>query len=355
MRNIICMGGSTGALDAIQLLLRRLPADLPAAIFLVRHIAPESTGVLADILQRHTALPVAEAVDGEPIQEGRVIIAPANRHLLLDRTHVHLATGPKENWARPAIDPLFRTAAQYHGPRVIGIVLSGKLDDGTAGLWAIKRRGGLAIVQDPADARAPEMPRHAIAAVDVDVVAHPEEIGTLLPQWCRESTDFAVSELTDKIIKTEIAPMEKQPTDATLLNEVGVSAGVVCPDCGGQLWRMKEGPLRYRCHVGHALSAHTFLAEQTEVVESAGWQLIRAIEEDDQLCEQMLEQRLSRQAKEALMARLARNREKLERLRSLLFGHEGEAAMPLSLSLENNQDNDAANERATETRPEQRA
>lgn len=347
MRNIICIGGSTGALEAIQLLLRRVPANLPAAIFVVRHIAPESSGVLANILQRHSALPVAEAVDGEPIQHGRIVVAPANRHLLLDRTHVHLAIGPKENWARPAIDPLFRTAAQYHGPRAIGIVLSGKLDDGTAGLWALKRRGGLAVVQDPAGADAPEMPKHAIAAVDVDVVAHPEEIGTLLPQWCRETSDFVVSALTDKIIKTENAPLEKQPTDATLLDEVGVSAGVVCPDCGGQLWRMKEGPLRYRCHVGHALSAHTFLAEQTEVVESAGWQLIRAIEEDDHLCEQMLEQRLSRQAREALMARLSRNREKLERLRSLLFGVEGEAAMPLSLTVENSQDEKATNERAT--------
>jgi two-component system, chemotaxis family, protein-glutamate methylesterase/glutaminase len=294
--------------------------------------------MFANILQPHTALRVAEAVDGEPIQTGRIVIAPANRHLLLDRSHVHLAVGPKENWARPAIDPLFRTAAQHHGPRVIGIVLSGKLDDGTAGLWAIKRRGGLAVVQDPVDASAPEMPRHAIAAVAVDVVAHPEEIGTLLPKWCRESTDFATNPLTDKIIEVENFPLEKRQGDVALLNEVGVSAGLVCPDCGGPLWRMKEGPLRYRCHVGHAVSAHSFLAQQTEVVEYAGWQLIRAIEEDDHLCEQMLEQPLSRQAKEALMTRLARNRHKLEQLRPLLFEHEGETAMPQPRSLHDGED-----------------
>jgi two-component system chemotaxis response regulator CheB len=327
MRNIVCIGGSTGALEAIQRLVRRVPADLPAAVFVVRHIAPESSGQLANILQSHSALPVTDAIDGQTIRNGIITVAPPDRHLLLNRTHIQLANGPKENWARPAIDPLFRTAAQHHGPRTIGIVLSGKLDDGTAGLWAIKRRGGFAVVQDPLDADTPEMPRHALAAVDIDIVADAEEIGALLGQWCRQSSDYSVNQLTDRAIEVENASLRHGNNERSL-EEVGLPSGMVCPECSGQLWRMKEGPLRYRCHVGHALSAHSFLAQQTAVVENAAWQLIRAIEEDDQLCVQLLSEKISTQEKGELTSRLAYNREKLDRLRPLLFGDRGEAAMP---------------------------
>lgn len=319
MRNIVCIGGSTGAFESIERIIRRLPVDFPAAVFVVRHIAPDNYGSLVHLLQPHSTLPVTEAVDGATIQSGRIYVAPADRHLLLDSRHVRLANGPKENWARPAIDPLFRTAAQFHSSRVIGIVLSGKLDDGVAGLWALKRRGGFAVVQDPKDASAADMPRNAIAAVDVDVVADADKIGTMLPGWCRETHATAVSSPTVKSLEVENAGLFQRKTPPSLLDEIGIPAGVVCPDCGGQLWQMKEGPLRYRCHVGHAQSAHTLLAQQTAVVEKAGWELVRSLEEDDHLCENMLQQRLSEQETEALRARLSRNRETSQQLRALLF------------------------------------
>jgi two-component system, chemotaxis family, protein-glutamate methylesterase/glutaminase len=326
MRNIVCIGGSTGALDAIHRIVRRLPADLPAAVFVVRHISAESSGQLANILQPNSALPVIDGVEGASIQPGRITVAPPNSHLVLDRTHVHLVNGPKENWARPAIDPLFRTAAQFHGPRVIGIIISGKLDDGAAGLWAIKRRGGFAVVQDPVDASAPEMPRYALGAAEVDVVADADEIGMLIPDWCRQTSDFAVSELTEKTIVFENARLEGHETTAEMLDQVGISSGIVCPECGGQLWHLKEGPLRYRCHVGHAQTGRTLLAQQKQVVENAGWQLVRAIEEDDQLCVQMMSQdKLSFEEREILTSRLRSNREKLERMRPLLFPNRNDA------------------------------
>ena len=319
MRNIVCIGGSTGALDPIQRIVRRLPADLPAAVFLVRHISSDSSGLLANILQPDSALPVIDGVDGAPIQAGRITIAPPNAHLILDRTQVRLVNGPKENWARPAIDPLFRTAAQHHGPRVIGIIVSGQLDDGAAGLWAIKRRGGFAAVQDPKDASAGDMPRYAITAAEVDVVADADEIGNLLPEWCRRTTAFAVSQLVEKTAVSGKPRLEGTKPSPALLDELGHPAGVVCPECGGQLWQMKDGPLRYRCHVGHAQSARTLLAQQKQVVENAGWQVIRALEEDDQLCLQMMgQEKLPAVEKELLASRLRKNREQLERIRPLV-------------------------------------
>jgi two-component system chemotaxis response regulator CheB len=326
MRNIVCIGGSTGAFVSIERIIRRLPADLPAAVFVVRHIAPDNAGTMAHLLQPHSALPVAEAINGEEIRNGRIYVAPANRHLLLDARHVRLANGPKENWARPAIDPLFRTAAQFHSSRVIGIVLSGKLDDGAGGLWALKRRGGFAVVQDPKDASAPDMPRNALAAVDVDVVADADKIGTMLPEWCRETHAPSVSSSTERFLEVENASLLQGKASPSLLDEIGVRAAVVCPDCGGQLWQMKEGPLRYRCHVGHSQSAHSLLAQQTVVVEKAGWELIRSIEEDDHLCENMLQQRLSPEEEKALRTRLSRNREKLDQLRALLVEQQTQVA-----------------------------
>lgn len=288
MRNIVCIGASSGGLAAIEQLVRRLPANLPAAVFIVRHIAPDGTGFLSEIVQPICALPIAEAVDGESIANGRIYVAPPNRHLVLDRTKIVLVSGPKENWARPSVDALFRSAAQHHGPRSIGIILSGKLDDGTAGLWAMKRRGAFTVVQTPGTAAAPEMPTHALAAVDVDIVADPEEIGTLLPKWCRETTAYTIANSEDKLIEAENAYLLKGQESSSKLDEIGKGAGIICPDCGGQLWELKEGPLRYRCHVGHGYSAHSLLMRQAMHVESTAWRLVRTLEEDVQLCRRML-------------------------------------------------------------------
>jgi two-component system chemotaxis response regulator CheB len=317
VRNFICIGASAGGLEALKRLIRQVPADLPAAIYIVRHIAPSSSGLLAEILQPHCSLPIGEAVDGQRIESGRVMIAPANRHLLLDRVKAVLHNGPKENWARPAIDPLFRSVAQHHGPRSIGIMLSGKLDDGTAGLWALKRRGGFAVVQTPGDATEPEMPACAVASVDVDVVADAEEIGASLASWCKQSSTYKASSVADKTIEAENEFLLRGGSKDAL-DTLAEAASIICPDCGGPLWRMKEGPLRFRCHVGHAHGARSLLIQQKHSVEEAGWILVRALEEDNQLTMQMLGSDAAAELKQVLEARLQSNQDALKKVRPIL-------------------------------------
>src|ERR1700712_133864 len=167
---IIVMGTSAGGVPALCKLVADLPATLGAAVYIVMHIAPESPSYLQEILQRHTSLPVSAATDGEPIRIGHIVVGSADRHLMIDEHRIRVTRGPKESRARPAIDVLFRSAAAAHGTRVIGVVLTGALDDGTAGLWAIKDRGGIALVQDPDDAEHSSMPASAVRHVDVDRV-----------------------------------------------------------------------------------------------------------------------------------------------------------------------------------------
>jgi two-component system chemotaxis response regulator CheB len=166
--NIVVIGASAGGFEAIRALISSLPPDLDAAIFIVWHMSPDIRGVLPQVINRHKTIMASHAIDNEPIVYNRIYVAPPDRHLVIENGFVRVTRGPKENRFRPAVDPLFRSAAYTYGPRVIGIVLSGALDDGTAGLWTIKSRGGIAIVQDPADAEVPSMPENAIKAVDVD-------------------------------------------------------------------------------------------------------------------------------------------------------------------------------------------
>jgi two-component system chemotaxis response regulator CheB len=183
-RDIVVIGASAGGVEALRTLVQGLPADLPAAVFVVLHMLPRSTSRLAQILDRRCRLTVAAAVDGEPIERGRVYVAPPDHHMLLELGHVRLTRDPRENGHRPAVNPLFRSAAQEHGPRVIGAVLSGALDDGTAGLKMIVDRGGAALVQDPADALYPSMPRSALenepAARAVPIAAMAEAVRAMI-------------------------------------------------------------------------------------------------------------------------------------------------------------------------------
>lgn len=314
----MCIGGSSGALDALQRLLRGLPTDFPAAVFIVRHLSPDDRGWLIDILRPLCALPVDLAADGEPIGPGRVVIAPADRHLVLDRKTIRVIEGPKENWVRPAIDPLFRSAAQYHGPRTIGVLLSGKLDDGAAGLWALKRRGGFVVVQSPNDALAPEMPTNALAAVDANAIADAEEIGKLLPQWLRASAATMTHDSVEKELAIENAYLTNPGIGNGPLDKIGHSAGMVCPECGGQLWQIDGGPRRYRCHVGHAYSAQTLLQQQREVVEETGWRFLRAIEEERTLIEQINAGGAAGEMREKLQARERKIREVLADIREVI-------------------------------------
>jgi two-component system chemotaxis response regulator CheB len=161
-RDIIVIGTSAGGMETLIELFSRLPKKLAASIFVVCHISPYSSGVLPKVISRAGSLPAAHPTDREPIKPGQVYVAPPDHHLLIEDSVVRVTQGPKENRFRPAVDPLFRSAAYAYGPRVIGVILTGSLDDGTAGLWAVKERGGLAVVQDPDEALFDSMPLSAL-------------------------------------------------------------------------------------------------------------------------------------------------------------------------------------------------
>lgn len=282
-RDIIVAGASAGGVESLVRLVRTLPRDLGAALFVVLHVPP-SGSVLPGILTRAGALTATHAQDGEPIEPGRIYVAPPDHHLILKRDGVRVERGPRENGHRPAVDPLFRSAARTFGTRVAGIVLSGSRDDGTAGLSAIKVRGGTTIVQDPTDAIYPAMPLSAIEYVDPDHVLPVEAIGELLVTLTRESPMQPREEEMD-----DEAQLEEFPTAAQAAEEdaqPGEPSPYSCPECGGVLW---EEPThaelaRFRCRVGHAFSEESLLAEHSQSLETALSTAHRALEEHAALC-----------------------------------------------------------------------
>lgn len=286
-RDIIVVGASAGGVSALQDLVKDLPADLDAAVFIVMHLLPSAPSHLAGILKRCSALPVAEAEDGESIRRGRIYLARPDYHLVIDKEKIQLTRGPRENRSRPAIDALFRSAAHAHGGRVIGVVMTGHLDDGTAGLWAIKDRGGTAVVQDPTDAQVPSMPQNALKYVKADHVVPVREMGALLATLTRQPATSLEGTMRDELeIETKIA---KEGRGLQLgVMTLGELTPYTCPDCHGVLVRLKSGGVpRVRCHTGHAYSINSLLAQVTAVVEDSLWSSMRAIEESVMLLEHM--------------------------------------------------------------------
>ena len=254
------------------------------------HTSPESPGILDDILSRAGPLPAVMARNGERLRDGVIYVAPPDRHLLIEPGTVRVTKGPKEHRFRPAVDPLFRSAAQVYGPAVIGVVLTGNLDDGTAGLWAIKQLGGTAIVQDPDDAECPSMPTHALAHVDVDYIVPLAELAPLLGQLTSrppvERRGLVVPEHVR--IETQIAK-EQNPIE-TGFEEVAEPSIYACPECHGVLLKLNEGDrIRFRCHTGHAYSIDSLLAAVNEGVEAALWNSVRSLEEAGLLITNMAE------------------------------------------------------------------
>ena len=288
---IIVIGASAGGVEALAALVQGLPADLPASLFVVLHLGPHSASVLPQILSQKGTLPARHARDGEAIELGRIYVAPPDRHLLVRHGRVRVSLGPKENSLRPAADPLFRSAAQAYGRRVVGVVLSGTLDDGTAGLQAIKSRGGVTIVQDPRDALFAGMPRSALEGVTIDHCLPITEIAPLLVRLAYEPVKGGGEQpMSDEYEKeAEIAEFDLSVIQDDA-HRPGVPSGFACPDCGGALWELHEGELiRYRCRVGHAWSPSSLLAEQSEALESALWTALRALEERAALSERVAE------------------------------------------------------------------
>jgi two-component system chemotaxis response regulator CheB len=281
-KDIVVIGASAGGMDALQKLVAELPVDLPAALFVVWHLAPGAKSVLPAVLSRSGRLPAASPADGDPIVRGRIYVAPSDHHMLLERDFIRVAKGPKENRFRPAIDPLFRSAAYVFGSRAVGIVLSGALDDGTAGLWAIKLRGGTAIVQDPADALHRSMPLNAMEHVEIDHKLSARAIGALLGTLVREKAPAEPAIAAEERLKLEreIRIAEQVEALEERVAQLGHLSSFTCPECRGVLTMLRDGTIvRFRCHTGHAFSAAALLAGVTEKVEACLWDAVRALDE----------------------------------------------------------------------------
>ena len=280
--NIIVVGTSAGGVEALTYLVKNLPADLNAAVIIVLHVSSHSTSVLPKILSRAGNLPVSHAQDGEAIVHGWIYVAPPDYHLLVEEGYLRLTRGAKENRSRPAIDPLFRSAARTYGQRVIAVLLTGMLDDGTAGLMAVKMRGGVAIVQNPDDALYPDMPRNAINNVDdIDHIVPLSDIPSILVGLVNVPMVIeAENPIPSKMeFETEIAQLNLKAVENES-DRPGKPSIFGCPDCGGILWEVEEGNLlRFRCRTGHAYSAETLLATQSDAIEDALWIALRALEE----------------------------------------------------------------------------
>lgn len=275
-QDMIAIGGSAGGMDALITVLKGLPSQLGAAVFVVLHVSPESAGVLPQILSRSGNLPADFPNGREPIEYGRVYVAPPDHHLLVVDNEVQAISGPRENGFRPAIDPLFRSVANAFGPRSVGIVLSGALDDGTFGLLAIKKAGGVAIVQHPYEARLSSMPLSAIQNVEVDHIVRCGEMAPILLQLVDGSKDTA---------SPPPARPAKDDRDV-FLNMVkpdelaGPPSLYSCPECGGTLWEFSESGLpRFRCHTGHGFTPDTLLSGQNGHLEHALWSAVRVLKE----------------------------------------------------------------------------
>jgi two-component system, chemotaxis family, protein-glutamate methylesterase/glutaminase len=284
-RDIVVVGGSLGAIDALRCICRDLPAALPAAVFVVVHVGQFGVD-LAGGLAGQALLPVATAQDGTPIEPGKIFVAPADRHLLLVDGTIQLGLGPRENMARPAVDPLFRSAAVSYGPRVIGVVLSGLLNDGAAGLAAVKQCGGLAVVQNPADARADSMPLRALQSCDVDYRAPVAGLGGLLARLAREPAGPPVP--IPREIRLEVDIALGRPIDAPTLAGIADPSPLSCPQCGGVLSEIRsKPPLRFRCQVGHGFTADVLDRQQEGSIDEALRVALRIIEERASLADRI--------------------------------------------------------------------
>ena len=272
-RALIVVGASAGGLEALEALAGALPSDLPAAVCVVLHIGDRPSAA-PSILDRAGALPARHAADREPIRCGRIYVAPPGHHLLVEPSHrLRLSRGPREHGTRPAADPLFRSAARVYGPMVIGVVLSGGLNDGTAGLAEIKRRGGTAVVQDPANARHSGMPRSVLDHVSVDHCVPAADMGALLSRLAAERHSEAARPAASKV-----APMEG-------MYDLRMPATLTCPECGGAVRESRVESLPYfTCHIGHRYGADSMEEAQLRMVEQAFEVVLRALNERAALC-----------------------------------------------------------------------
>jgi two-component system, chemotaxis family, protein-glutamate methylesterase/glutaminase len=318
---IVVIGGSAGGLEALLRFVGALGPRFPAPIAVVIHSSPTGLQSLPGIIGRTSELRAARASDGEVMQPGTVYVAPPDHQMLVRGSHLHVLRGPRENGHRPAIDPLFRSAAASYGPQAVGVILSGSLDDGTAGLAAIVERGGTAIVQDPADALFPGMPTSAISHVRVEHVVSASDLAATLERVVRRE----IRDL-DAVRQADSLEYESDVIDPPLdlpESPERPPSPLTCPECQGSLWEFRDGEaVHYRCRVGHAYSPQTLLSAQSNSLEAALWAAVRSLQERATLADRLAEQARARGGTvtaERFAARADEARERSEIIREALL------------------------------------
>jgi two-component system chemotaxis response regulator CheB len=321
------VGASAGGVEALTRLAGQLDPDLDAAVLVVLHISPGES-VLPKILTRAGKLPAAHAVDGEPLVAGCIYVAPPDRHLIVADGRLRVVRGPQENGHRPAIDPLFRSAAVAYGERAVAVVLSGSLDDGAAGCAAVARHGGRVVIQDPDDATYPSMPRNAIAADHPDCVVPLAKIGAAVNDEVERVSALPAEEPKDDQDAQEVELAEFD-FDAGTGTRLGDESPFSCPTCGGVLRETPDDVVRFRCRVGHAFGADGLLHAQSETLDDALWVALRALQERAELSTR-LRKRMEERGRQSLAARYERQREEAERaagsIRTLLLDRDADSA-----------------------------
>jgi len=285
-RDIVAIGASAGGVRVLLQLAAALPTPLPAALLVVLHVGTHRS-LLPELMGARGDNPVLHPADGQPVQPGTIYVAPPDHHMLVASGAIRLQRGPKENHARPAIDPLFRSVALEYGPRAIGVVLSGRLDDGTAGLQAIRQCGGLAVVQDPDDAEQPDMPASALAHVAVDHCVPASRLADTLMALVEQPV-IAVAPAVPASLASEQAISIGADDPMQHLNAIGTRSRFACPDCNGVLWELNGSrPKRYRCHTGHGFTLRGLAHTQAESTDEALWSALRALQEREALLREL--------------------------------------------------------------------
>lgn len=313
-RDVIVIGASAGGVETLRELAPLLPRDLPATVLVVLHITPAAFSVLPAILERAGALPARHATDGEVYAPGTIYVAPPDHHLLVHGDTLRLSRGPRVNGHRPAIDPLFASAARWRGHRVVSVVLSGVLDDGSIGTSVVARAGGVTLAQDPATAAHAQMPQNAIELGGASIVAPVPELATHIVRLVNEDTpDPAGAGPVRPDLEGEL------DVDEDLAAAMrGPASGFTCPDCHGALWELKDGGLvRFRCRIGHSFGGETLSAQQSERIEEALWAGYRALEESAALSDKLATMAEARGSRAIARRYRARHQEAVERAKTL--------------------------------------
>lgn len=314
---LVVIGASAGGLKALKALAAQLPAEFPAPVFVVNHISPDASGeVMVNALNASGPLVCQHAHDRQVFTGGNIYLAPPDQHLMIGKGEVLVTKGARENRSRPAIDPLFRSAAVAYGNRVIGIILTGYLNDGTSGMMAIEKCGGVCVVQDPEDADYPDMPRSAITHVDVDHCVPLQQMGPLLVELMQKKLGPNEAPPEDLVIEAKIA--QRVLSDLASVKALGDQVPFNCPDCAGVLWEVKNtNLLRYRCHTGHAFTSEVLLTQQSAKVEETLWVALRMFEERQNLLVTMNE-RQGERAPASITQRAQESQVHIDRIRAML-------------------------------------